>query len=226
MSGPDGMQTNRDKRREARRQQLQRTQRQRQQVRKQQIRTQRIQRGAMIAAGVFFVILVAALIFFAVHGGTGTGTVSTPPKTVDGLTCVQNRTVTEHTDTYVELYANDQQQTIPTGIGIEANCSYPLTVQPGQANVITASSSTSATYTLSQFFDIWGKPLSSTQVAQYAANNGGHVTIEIWDGQGHFSFYSGDPRSIPLQNHETIAILVNSPNAHPLPYSNWSSVTK
>lgn len=224
MTGPGGMMTDRDRRREARKQQLQRQQSQRQAQRRQAIRTQRIQRGSIIGGAVLILVLIGLLVAHTVTSGTTTST----PKVIAGMHCEATPGSAEHLETYVELYANDQQQTIPTGIGIDtaAKCSYPLTVQPGQANVITTQSSTKTSYTLGQFFDVWGQPLSGTQVAQHAATGGGNVTVEMWDAQGTFSSYHGDPRTIPLSNHETIAILVDSPNAHPLPYGNWSSVTK
>lgn len=222
MTGPEGMMTNRDKRREARKQQYRQTQSQRKQVRKQQIRRQQMQRGTLIGGGVLILVLLGILVVFTtMHGATPT------PKPIDGLACTSTSGSATHLDTYVELYSNNQQQTVPTGIGIQANCSYPLTVQPGQQNVITArASSANTTYTLGQFFAIWGKPLSTTQAGQYQAASGAKVTFEVWDGKGNFQIYMGDPTKIQLQNHETIAILVNSPNAKPLPYSDWGKVTK
>ena len=63
-----------------------------------------------------------------------------------------------------------------------------------------------ATYTLGQFFDIWGAPLSSTQVGPAT----GPVTA-FYNNQ----HWTGNPRDIPLNAHAQIQLDVGSPLVAP-----------
>ena len=55
------------------------------------------------------------------------------------------------------------------------------------------------TFTLGNFFDIWGQPLSSNQVLQYSDGKPLRVFV---NGKP----YTGDPRAIELQAHTLIAL--------------------
>lgn len=221
MSGPGGSTTNRDRRREARKQAYQQVQSARQEVRKKQIRNQQFQRGTLVGGAVLILVLLGALVIFTTqHNGTPA------PRTINGLACVpassQGKVVS---DINIQYYVSGKQVAVPTGVGVDsaAKCSYPLTV-PQENFVAAHATDAKTTYTLGQFFDVWGQKLSTTQVGTHVTKQGEKVTYEIWDGNGHFEIYNGDPAKIQLQNHETIAILYESPNAHPLPYTDWSKV--
>ena len=62
------------------------------------------------------------------------------------------------------------------------------------------------TYTLGDFFDVWGQPLDSTRVGPAR----GHVTA-IVDGR----VFEGDPRRIPLLAHAQIQLEVRRPLVAP-----------
>jgi hypothetical protein len=53
------------------------------------------------------------------------------------------------------------------------------------------------TYTLGNWFDVWGKPLSKTQAAGLKGD------LKVFVGNRAFS---GDPRTIVLKPHELITI--------------------
>ncbi len=72
MSGPDGSQTKRDARRDARRSQYEMQQATRRRERERRIRRQRLQTYAIIAGGVILFLLVVFLIAHAVIGSGGT----------------------------------------------------------------------------------------------------------------------------------------------------------
>jgi hypothetical protein len=62
------------------------------------------------------------------------------------------------------------------------------------------------TYTLGDFFDIWGQPLGPDQVGPAH----GPVTA-IYNGQ----VYRGNPRNIPLEKHAQIQLEVGKPLVSP-----------
>ena len=76
MSGPDGSQTKRDARRDARRAQYEMQQSTRRRERERRIRRQRLQTYAIIAGGIILFLLV---VFFIAHAVIGSGGTSPSP---------------------------------------------------------------------------------------------------------------------------------------------------
>lgn len=244
MSGPGGMQTNRDKRREARRTDLQRRQVQRQRERARKLRNRRIRVGSTIGGIVLLLAALGFLVYATIgHGGTqstalkGSGSPANGA-TVDGfMQCVSSEGTVTHIHSYIEIYVNGTQQTVPPGIGIVApegsgssalasngnqTCLYPLHVHDGEPNIIHEEAPTKRTYTLGNFFDVWGQQLSSTTLGSHTATSAHALTFYVSDASGKMVKYTGNPRNIPIEDHETIAVLYNSPNVTPAPFTNWS----
>jgi hypothetical protein len=109
---------------------------------------------------------------------------------------------------------------IPAGVGIvspvaeatadgpfyaASRCDYWLHVHT-QDGVIHIESPTARTYTLGEFFDIWGQPLSSTRIASAT----GRLTVFV-NGER----YLGNPRDIELGSHLDIQIDVGAPTVAP-----------
>jgi hypothetical protein len=141
-----------------------------------------------------------------------------PP--VDGIECSPSEQVAYHVHTHLTVYANGALRPIPPGIGIVSpvaeqtaagpfygatRCYYWLHVH-AQDGVIHIESPTTRTYTLGQFFDLWGQPLSSTQVGPLS----GPLTVFV-DGRP----YAGDPAAIPLGSHEDVQIDLGTPTVPP-----------
>ncbi len=232
MSGPGGSVTKRDQRRATRQEQYQQRQLERQRQRQREIRRQRLTRGGLIGGGILIVIILAFFIAQAViHGGASTSsgpvTLNAKPATgqpVDGLTCLPEQGGQMHIHQYLELYINGQRVNANPGIGIvdSANCLYPLHVHDKETNIIHVESNTVGTFTLGQFFDIWGVKLSGAQVGQYKVDSSHKLVVEVIDQSGKMTVYTGDPYNLPLQEKATIYVLYNSPNVKPTPYD-WSS---
>jgi hypothetical protein len=120
---------------------------------------------------------------------------------IDGINCASEK-VTVHFHAHLALLQDGRQVTLPAGIGISApaQCLYSLhTHRPD--GLIHAESQTPTVYTLGQFFDIWGQPLSETQSGPLTvpARQPLHVYV---DG----TLYSGNPRDITLRSHQALVI--------------------
>jgi len=233
--------TNRDKRRLTRREQYQQRQQERQRERQRQLRNQQIRRGSLIGGGALVVIIAIVLIsVFAFHiGGSPsksghTSAVATFPalgsaaasgKPIDSMTCDASQGGAQHLHDYLKIYVNGQQMTVPPGVGIPATCLYPLHVHDAEPNVIhVETADAKRVFTLGEFFDVWGQPLSATQVGSYKANAQHKLVYEVFDANGKLTTVNTDPKQIALSNHETIVILYNSPNVHPTAYTNWAAI--
>ncbi len=242
MSGPGGATTKRDQRRLARQEQFRRQQAARQRERQRQLRNQQIRRYSLIGGAAIVVIVAIVLIsVFAFHVGGGnsgkgghTSALATfPPvsgaaadgKQIDGMQCATTQGSAQHQAAELDIYINGQRMTVPPGVGAPGTCFYPLRVKSGAANAIQVlSPSATQSYTLGEFFDVWGQPLSVSQVGGYTANAQHKLVFEVFDPSGKLSTVTSDPRQIALVNHETIVILYNSPNVHPTAYTNWAAI--
>jgi hypothetical protein len=145
------------------------------------------------------------------------------------MSCLGTEGTVTHIHMYLEIYVNGQQVQVPANTGIiqESNgneCFYPLHVHDGEPNIIHEESLIQATYTLGAFFDVWGQPLSKTQVMQYRADATHALVFEVFDANGKLTTYTGDPLSLPFHAHDTIVILYNSPNVKPVPFTAWNGL--
>jgi hypothetical protein len=225
------MVTKRDQRRESRRDQYQRRQNERRVERQRQIRRQQIRRYSIIGGGIVVVLLLGLLISqLIIHNATPKTGLNAQPatgQTVDGLQCLPSQGVALHHHQYLDLYINGQQQNVPPGTGIinSAGCLYPLHVHDGEQNIIhNETAQKDATFTLGQFFDIWGVKLSSSQVGTYQTDSSHTLVIKLVDKSGAVTTYTGNPYDLKLNDEETIYLLYNSPNVPLKPFTDWQNL--
>lgn len=140
---------------------------------------------------------------------------------VDGITCrpAAKETVHYHVHVHVTIYVNGQQRRLPGGIGITRpyltehlasgdfidvglyDCLYWLHTHTPDG-IVHVESPAQATFTLGQFFDIWGQPLTTTRVGPATG------PVVVFENGRRFT---GNPRRVPLLAHGDIQIDVGSP---------------
>jgi hypothetical protein len=140
---------------------------------------------------------------------------------VDGIQCLGSEQTLFHIHAHLTLFLGGAARQIPAGIGIThpqvqstpegpfvagGGCFYWLHTHAADG-VIHIESPVQRTFTLGNFFDVWGQPLSPTQVGPAS----GKVTA-IYDGK----LYTGDPRNIPLNAHAQIQLDVATPLIAPV----------
>jgi len=97
-------------------------------------------------------------------------------------------------------------QSTPAGSFVEeGTCFYWLHTHAADG-IIHIESPVQRTYTLGNFFDEWGQPLSASRVGPAS----GHV-VALYNGQ----VFKGDPRDIPLTAHAQIQLEVGTPLVAP-----------
>ena len=150
---------------------------------------------------------------------TGTATKATGQR-VDGIGCQGSEQVLFHIHAHLTIFVNGSARQLPAAIGIPGaqatstpqgpfietgTCFYWLHTHAADG-IIHIESPVQRTFTLGNFFNIWGQPLGPDQVGPAS----GHV-VAIYNGQ----VYQGNPRDIPLNAHAQIQLQVGSPLVAP-----------
>jgi hypothetical protein len=139
---------------------------------------------------------------------------------VDGISCETSEQTLFHIHAHLTIFVNGAARQVPAGIGIPGaqatqtaqgpfietgTCFYWLHTHAADG-IIHIESPIQRTYTLGNFFDIWGQPLGPDQGGPAT----GHV-VAIYNGQ----VYQGNPRDIPLTAHAQIQLQVGTPLVAP-----------
>ncbi len=137
-------------------------------------------------------------------------------QTIDGISCDRSEGAIFHIHQHVAISVHGKPLEIPSDIGrpIVAQCLYWIhTHAPG--GLVHVEAPKFRTFTLGNFFDIWGEPLAATSVSSARVKRGDlHVFV---NGRA----YRGDPRKIELSQHTDIAIEAGPPYAKPVPFTDW-----
>ncbi len=140
-----------------------------------------------------------------------------PGKQIDGITCQAGEQVLFHIHAHLTIFVRGAARQVPPGIGIAPP--YQVEATPRGAfvagaacfmwlhthaadGIIHTESPVQRTYTLGEFFDIWGQQLNRSQVGPAH----GRVTA-LFNGR----VFTGSPRQIPLLAHAQIQLEVGRP---------------
>jgi len=159
---------------------------------------------------------IAALAFaFAVLAGRASAQTAGAPA-IDGIRCDQMEGAVFHIHQHLTLLDHGKAVTIPSDVGrpLLGGCFYWLHTHTPDG-LIHVESPAFRTFTLGQFFDVWGQPLGPT-AAGPARFKKGALRVYV-DG----SRYTGDPRAIELNQHADIVLEAGPPYSKPVPFTDW-----
>ena len=139
---------------------------------------------------------------------------------IDGIHCDRVEGAVEHIHVWLALYDHARPVAVPAEIGIPQGgvCLYWIHTHSADG-MIHIESPIRRSFTLGEFFDVWGPDLSWTQAATMTAPHGRRLSVWV-NGQG---WHGRDPRTIPLRDHETVVIQNGPPFAKP-PQPDWSKL--
>jgi hypothetical protein len=152
---------------------------------------------------------------------------ATAGQAIDSISCQTSEQTIFHIHTHLTIFVNGQQRQIPAGIGIpgavaqqtsagsyvgSGSCFYWLHTHAADG-IVHIESPVQRTFTLGNFFDEWGQPLSASQVGPAK----GKVTV-IVNGK----VWQGNPRNAPLGSDENLQVEVGTPLVAPETI-NWSA---
>jgi hypothetical protein len=139
---------------------------------------------------------------------------------IDGIRCDRMEGTVEHIHANLQLFDRGRAVKVPAGIGIPegAGCLYWVHTH-GDDGFIHIESPVRKSFTLGEFFDIWGPDLSWTQAAGLQAPRGERLSIWVNGSAWH----GPDPRAIALRDHETI-VIQNGPPFVKTASPDWSKL--
>jgi hypothetical protein len=148
---------------------------------------------------------------------TGVALAAAPTgETIDGISCDQAEGAVFHIHQHLAIFDHGRAVGIPDDVGrpIVGQCLYWLHTHTADG-IIHVESPAYRSFTLGQFFDIWGEALSANVAASAHAKPG---TMRVYvDGRP----YRGDPRKIELAQHTDITIEAGPPYHVPVAFTNW-----
>ena len=160
-------------------------------------------------------VALAATLSFATppQGGPPTG------QEVAGIRCDEMEGQRVHIHQHIAIFDHGKPVGVPDNIGrpLIRQCLYWVHTHTTDG-VIHIESPTTRTFTLGDFFTIWGQPLTSTQAATAKADKGSKLKVWV-DGKP----YTADPRAIPLNAHTDIVVEAGPPFPAPPKFTAWGS---
>ena len=143
---------------------------------------------------------------------------------VDGIRCQASEEVLFHIHAHLMVFVGGAARRIPFGVGIPAAGTSPTPAGPfvgagscfywlhthAADGIIHIESPVQRTYTLGDFFDVWGQKLGPTEVGPATG-----PVVAFYDGR----WFRGNPRDIPLSKHAEIQLDVGRPLIAPVAIS-------
>jgi hypothetical protein len=119
----------------------------------------------------------------------------------DGIGCTNAPGTAVRARVHLDVFADGRPVAVPGGVGVRPTCAYWVrTEAPG--GVIVIGSPQRRSFTLGDFFDIWGAPLTAGRLLSFRLGAGRPLRAFV-DGQRA----SGDPRAIALRDGREIALV-------------------
>ncbi len=139
--------------------------------------------------------------------------------TIDGIRCDEAEGVAFHIHQHLAIFDHGKTVPIPGDVGrpLAGRCLYWLHTHAA-GGIIHVEAPVLQTFTLGQFFDVWGQPLSPTRVAAVRAKPG---EVRVFVGGRRFS---ANPRTAQLSEHADMVIEVGPPYTFPAPFTNWDQL--
>ncbi len=147
---------------------------------------------------------------------------SLPPQgdPVNGISCDAQEGQRIHIHQHLIIFNRGRPIDIPANVGQrpERRCLYWLHTHTPDG-IIHIEAPSNRSFTLSDFFAIWGQPLTRTRAA--SAGTSKATPLKVWvDGKP----YKGDPRTIALKAHTDIVIEAGPPFPKPPRFTTWGTL--
>ncbi len=114
-----------------------------------------------------------------------------------------------HIHQHLDVIIHGKSIPIPADIGIGPGFIADVHTHDG-SGIIHVESPTTQTFTLGQFFDIWGVKFTAESIGGYTAD--GNNALKVYSNG---KLYEGDPRQLALQSHQEIVVVYGTAQEQP-----------
>ncbi len=168
---------------------------------------------------IFILALGSVLSLSVASGGRTQSFLAGAP--IDGVRCDRSEGSKVHIHEHLSIYNHGSHILVPSLIGIPptGDCLYWIHTH-NDDGIIHVESPVYRPFTLGQFFDIWGQPLSWTLAAGAVSSRGSKLKIWINNKQ----FTGRNPRLLVIKN-KTDLLIISGPTLRRLPpLTDWKAL--
>jgi len=133
-------------------------------------------RGTWVAIAIVLLVILGGAAAIRFGGIAGSPYTADTPVT---QMCIQHSSAVLHHHAVLSINILGTPYTLPPNIGITPECMRPLHTHDPSGNTIHIESPVPHTFTLGDFFTVWGKSFSSTQIMNYNADASHVVTMTV-----------------------------------------------
>lgn len=146
--------------------------------------------------------------------------VSSAYPSVDGISCDQLERLAFHIHAHISIYINGNLAVIPQNVGIASDfsCLYWLHTHD-TSGVIHMEAPSTHSFILGNFLDEW-----KSRFGQLSYPSELDSAARQWQAYVDGKLFTGDFRSIPLNQHTLITLAYHSPGVQPDTTYNWGSL--
>ncbi len=117
-----------------------------------------------------------------------------------------------HHHDHLDIYIHGHKITVPAQIGLSQVAELPTHTHDPSGIIHVETSDTTFKSTLGLFFDIWGVSFTEKNIGGYTADETNKLTVFVNGKQ-----YQGDPRQLPLNQHDEIVVAYGQESELPQP---------
>jgi len=133
--------------------------------------------------------------------------------TIIGLPALPEEGTTMHAHQHLDLFIKGKTVSVPAFIGINVTAQFITPIHThNTSGEIHIESPTVQTFTIGQFFDIWGVRFTLKCIGSYCEDGQNSIKVFV-NGEPA----AGDPRSIELRDHQEIVIAYGTSDQLPNP---------
>jgi hypothetical protein len=194
-----------------------RQERRREDERRRAARRKRITTAGIVAA---IVLAVVVLVYFVIaQGRQGQTSANAAYPAIDGATCDSNEHFDIHIHAHLSIFIDGKSAPVPAQVGIapDGSCLYWLHTHDN-TGAIHIEAPNGFSVTLKNFLDIWGGRFPQLGYSSQLSDPTG------WQAYVDGKPFTGDFRTIPLQNHRLVTLAYNSPGVKPDTTFDWSGL--
>lgn len=139
---------------------------------------------------------------------------------IAGISCDAQEGQRIHIHQHLVILDHGKPVAVPADVGRPASgqCLYWLHTHTPDG-IVHIEAPLNRSFTLGDFFAIWGKPLSKTRAATASADKG--TMLKVWVNGKPFT---GDPNKIELSAHSDIVIIAGPPFTKPPAFTSWGTL--